>query len=193
MKALAIVGSLRVNGNSHILAQACLDVIEQQGIQTECLHVADIAISGCTDCGVCKQDETCSIDDDLMPIYEKMIDAQALIISAPTYFGSAPPEIKALLDRAGFIAHRHGNRFARKVGSPISVSRRAGHNFTFAQLLQWFYINEIIVPGSSYWSIAIGRDPGEVQKDVEGMRTVEDLGRNIAWLTKLIWGEHDAN
>lgn len=189
MKALAIVGSPRVNGNSHILAQACLDVIEGYGIQTECLHLAGRIIAGCTDCGVCKEEETCSIDDDLLPIYEKMSEAQALIISAPTYFGSAPPEIKALLDRAGFIAHRHGNRFARKVGSPITVSRRAGHNFTFAQLLQWFYINEIIVPGSSYWSIAIGRDPGEVRDDAEGMRTVQDLGRNVAWLTKLIWAE----
>lgn len=191
MKALAIVGSPRLNGNSHILAEACLDVIAGQGIQTECLHIDGLNLAGCTDCGVCKQDETCSIDDDLMPVYEKMIDAQALIISAPTYFGSAPPEIKALLDRTGFIAHRHGNRFARMVGSPITVSRRAGHNFTFVQLLQWFYINEIIVPGSSYWSVAIGRDPGEVRDDAEGMRTVRDLGRNIAWLTKLIWAEHD--
>jgi multimeric flavodoxin WrbA len=190
MKALAIVGSPRVGGNSQVLAETCLDVIAEQGIQTECLHIGGLNLAGCTDCGVCKEEETCPIGDDLLPIYEKMIEAQALVISAPTYFGSAPPEIKALLDRAGFIAHRHGNRFARKVGSPISVSRRAGHNFTFAQLLQWYYINEIIVPGSSYWSIAIGRDPGEVRQDTEGMRTVEDLGRNIAWLTKLVWADH---
>jgi multimeric flavodoxin WrbA len=191
MKALAIVGSPRVGGNSHVLAEACLNVIAEHGIETECVHLADLNISGCTDCGVCKTEETCSIGDDLWPIYEKMLASHAIIISAPTYFGSAPPEIKALLDRTGFIAHRHGNRFARKVGSPISVSRRAGHNFTFAQLLQWFYINEIVVPGSSYWSIAIGRDPGEVREDEEGIRTIEDLGRNIAWLTALIWGEHD--
>lgn len=190
MKALAIVGSPRLNGNSHVLAQACLDVVAGQGIQTECVHIAGLNLAGCTDCGVCKLEETCSIEDDLMLIYDKMIESQAIIVSAPTYFGSAPPEIKALLDRAGFIAHRHGNRFRRKVGSPISVSRRAGHNFTFVQLLQWFYINEIIVPGSSYWSIAIGRKEGEVRQDEEGMRTVEDLGRNIAWLTKLIWSEH---
>jgi multimeric flavodoxin WrbA len=190
MKALAIVGSPRVGGNSQVLAEACLDVIADQGIQTECLHIAGLNLTGCTDCGVCKEEEICPIEDDLLPIYEKMIEAQALIISAPTYFGSAPPEIKALLDRSGFIAHRHGNRFARKVGSPITVSRRAGHNFTFTQLLQWYYINEIIVPGSSYWSIAIGRDPGEVRQDTEGMRTVEDLGRNIAWLTKLVWADH---
>jgi multimeric flavodoxin WrbA len=192
MKALAIVGSPRVGGNSWVLAEACLSVIAEYGIETECVHIAGLNISGCTDCGVCKMEETCSIEDDLWPVYEKMLASQAIIISAPTYFGSAPPEIKALLDRTGFIAHRHGNRFARKVGSPISVSRRAGHNFTFAQLLQWFYINEIIVPGSSYWSIAIGRDPGEVREDKEGMRTVANLGRNIAWLTTLIWGEHDA-
>ena len=189
MKALAIVGSPRINGNSHVLAETCLEVIGEYGIQTECLHIADLTIAGCTDCGVCKLEETCPIDDDLLPIYEKMTDAQALVISAPTYFGSAPPKIKALLDRAGFIAHRHGNRFARKVGSPITVSRRAGHNFTFTQLLQWFYINEIVVPGSSYWSIAIGRDEGEVRQDEEGMRTVRDLGKNIAWLTKLIWAD----
>lgn len=192
MKALAIVGSPRIGGNSQVLAEACLAVIAEQGIETECIHLAGKAVAGCTDCGVCKTEETCSIDDDLLPIYGKMLEADAIIMSAPTYFGSAPPEIKAVMDRAGFIAHRHGNRFARKIGSPISVSRRAGHNFTFAQLLQWFYINEIIVPGSSYWSIAIGRDLGEVRHDEEGMRTVEDLGRNIAWLTKLVWGTHGA-
>lgn len=171
----------------------CLAVIADQGIETECIQLAGMSVAGCADCSVCKTEETCSIDDDLLPIYEKMLAAQVIIISAPTYFGAAPPEIKTVMDQAGFIAHRHGNRFARKVGSTISVSRRAGHNSTFAQLLQWFYINKIIVPGSSYWSIAIGRDLGEERRDEEGMRTGQDLGRNIAWLTELIWGDRDAS
>jgi multimeric flavodoxin WrbA len=167
-----------------VLAQHCLNAIKQQGIETELIHLEGYRLLGCTDCGVCKQDEDCPLEDDLMSIYEKMKASEAIILSAPTYFGSAPPEIKALMDRSGMIAHRNGNKFARKIGSPISVSRRAGHNFTFAQLLMWFYINEMIVPGSSYWSIAIGRELGEVKQDQEGMDTVWQLGRNIAWLMK---------
>jgi multimeric flavodoxin WrbA len=161
-----------------------LKAIEQHGIGTELIHLEGFNLLGCTDCGVCKQAEECPLEDDLMPIYEKMKASHAIILSAPTYFGSAPPEIKALMDRAGMIAHRNGNQFGRKIGSPISVSRRAGHNFTFAQLLMWFYINEMIVPGSSYWSIAIGRDLGDVEQDREGMDTVWQLGQNIAWLMK---------
>lgn len=182
MKAIAIVGSPRVGGNSEILAKHCLDAIEVAGIDTELIHLEGFHLLGCTDCGVCKEAEDCPLEDDLLPLYAKMKEAQAIILSAPTYFGSAPPEIKALMDRAGMIAHRNGNRFGRKVGSPISVSRRAGHNFTFAQLLMWFYINEMIVPGSSYWSIAIGRESGDVEADQEGMDTVHQLGVNIAWL-----------
>lgn len=186
MKAIAIVGSPRVGGNSEVLARHCLEAIQQQGIETELIHLEGYMLLGCTDCGVCKQEESCPLEDDLMPLYEAMKRSQAIILSAPTYFGSAPPEIKALMDRAGIIARRHGNKFARKIGSPISVSRRAGHNFTFAQLLMWFYINELIVPGSSYWSIAIARELEEVRADQEGMDTVWQLGRNIAWLMKKV-------
>ncbi len=182
MRAIAIVGSPRVGGNSDILARHCLEAIGQQGIETELIHLEGYHLLGCTDCGVCKQSEDCPLEDDLLSLYAQMKAANAIILSAPTYFGSAPPEIKALMDRAGMIAHRNGNAFGRKVGSPISVSRRAGHNFTFAQLLMWFYINEMVVPGSSYWSIAIGREEGDVHSDQEGMHTVWQLGRNIAWL-----------
>ena len=189
MRAIAIVGSPRVGGNSEILARHCLRAIEKQAIETELIHLERFHILGCTDCGVCKQAEDCPLEDDLMTLYQEMKESQAIILSAPTYFGSAPPEIKALMDRAGMIAHRNGNQFARKVGSPISVSRRAGHNFTFAQLLMWFYINEMIVPGSNYWSIAIGREPGDVEQDREGMDTVWQLGRNIAWLMKKVQGD----
>ncbi|NIS80080.1 MAG: flavodoxin family protein [Anaerolineales bacterium] len=135
MRALAIVGSPRIGGNSEILAQQCLDVIKGHGIETELIQLAGRDLRGCTDCGVCKEEEICSIDDDLWPIYEAMKRSDALIVSVPTYFGSATPETMALLDRSGYIARKHGNIFARKIGSPIAVSRRAGHNFTFAQLL----------------------------------------------------------
>jgi multimeric flavodoxin WrbA len=162
-----------------------LDVLGSHGIKTELVHLAGKELRGCTDCGVCIEDEVCSIEDDLWPIFEAMKRSDAIIVSVPTYFGSATPESMALLDRAGYIARKHGNPFARKVGSPIAVSRRAGHNFTFAQLLMWFNICGFVVPGSSYWSVGIGRHPGEVLEDEEGLQTIRDLGENIAWLLKL--------
>jgi multimeric flavodoxin WrbA len=180
MKAIGIVGSPRPDGNTAILTRRCLEVLSSEGIETELIQLAGKQLSGCTDCQGCASDEICTIEDDFWPIYESMKAADVILVGSPTYFGSATPEIMAVLDRAGYIARKHGDAFAGKLGSPIAISRRAGHNFTFAQLLLWYYICGMIVPGSSYWSIGIGRHPGEVLEDLEGVKTAEDLGHRLA-------------
>lgn len=184
MRAFAIVGSPREAGNSELAARRCLDRLANMGFQTELAGVSEKQLQGCTDCQLCKEGEQCSIDDDFWPFYEGLIDADVVVLSAPTYFSYVPPELKAIMDRAGYIARANGNRFARKVGAPIAVARRAGHNSVIAQLLMWFNVSGFVVPGSTYWPVLLGRAPGEAMQDPEGVSTIDTLAEEIAWLTE---------
>ncbi len=184
MKALGIVGSPRKNGNTEIITRHTLKAIAEEGIGTELVRLAGLDIRPCIDCDVCLKKETCPIDDDLLPIYSRMKEADAIILASPVYYGSATALIKALMERAGFIALRNGRLFEGKVGGPLVVARRAGQNFTFAQLSFWFHHSGFFMPGSTYWNISFGRDKGEVSKDEEGLKTVWNFGKNIAFLLK---------
>ena len=117
-------------------------------------------------------------------ILEKFEKADGILVGSPVYFGSATPQTMALLDRVGYVSRRHPHLLRRKVGAAVVVARRAGQNFTFAQLNYFFLISEMIVPGSSYWNVAVGLDRGDVQNDTEGMNTVKRLAENMAWLMK---------
>lgn len=115
-----------------------------------------------------------------------MVKADGIILSSPVYFGSATPQIKALIDRAGYFSNQTGRAFENKVGGALVVARRAGHNFTFAQLLFFFLHQGMIVPGSTYWNIAFGDKKDEVTKDEEGLRTARNFGKKMVWLIKKI-------
>jgi len=187
MKALAICGSPRAGGNTEILLRRALAVLQKNGVETELVLLKDHRVEPCRACNACfkAKDKTCAQkDDDFHPVFEKMLSADILVAGSPVYFGSATPQLMALLDRAGYVARANGNLFSRKLGGPVVVARRAGQNFTFAQLLFWFLINDMVVPGSSYWNIAFGRAPGEVEKDDEGLKTVERFAENLAWLAQ---------
>jgi len=185
VKAIAICGSPRKNGNTEILARHTLKAIEEEGLDTELIRLAGLDIKGCNDCQACKKEERCPIKDDLWPIYLKMKEADAIILASPVYFGSATPEMKALMDRAGYIAYWKGGVFEGKVGGPLVVAERAGQNFTIAQLNYWFYILGFFVPGSAGdWNIAFGLEKGEVEKDEQGLKTVWNFGKNVAFLVK---------
>ncbi|MHB9075223.1 MAG: flavodoxin family protein [Desulfobaccales bacterium] len=185
MKVLAISGSPRPQGNTRLLLQETLKVLEGHGIVTEYLSLHDKQILPCRACMKCAKDKNrCAQEDDFMPVYEAMAAADGLLVGSPVYFGSATPNLMALLDRAGFVARMGDNPFARKVGSPIVVARRAGVNFTYAQLQLWFCITGMFTPGSSYWPIAYGLNPGDAASDAEGLKTITDLADNMAWLLK---------
>lgn len=186
--ALAISGSPRRNGNTETLLQRCLDRLRTQGIGGELISLAGKNIQGCAACGGCGEakDETCpgQEGDDFAPIFQAMLKADIIVVGSPVYFGSATPELMALLDRAGYVAGANGKLFSRKIGGPIAVARRAGQNFTYAQLLFWYMINDMIVPGSTYWNVATARNPGEVLKDEEALETVDRFADNLAWLAE---------
>jgi multimeric flavodoxin WrbA len=165
------------------------DQVRASGADAELVLLCDKTVKPCTGCRQCKdsQDNTCVIkDDDFHPIYEKVLAAQGLVVGSPVYFGMATSQITSLLHRAGYVARANGNLLSGKVGGSIVVARRAGQNFTFGQLNYFFGINEMIVPGSTYWNIAFGTHKAELNDDQEGPQTVDRLAENVATLVKML-------
>ncbi len=183
MKVVGIVGSTRRGGNTEILTRKALEAIQKEGIETELITLAGKKIAPCDGCRGCLETGKCYIKDDFDPIFVKMKEAEGIIIATPVYYGAATPQIVGLFSR--FYSKRN-KPLRRKVGGPIVIARRAGHNFTLAQLMFFFMINEMVVPGSSYWNIAFGRQKGEVLNDKEGLTTIESFAHNMVWLLEKI-------
>jgi len=120
----------------------------------------------------------------LNELIEKMIAADAIILGSPTYFANVSPELKSLIDRAGLVGIANDYLFAKKVGAAVVAVRRAGSVNVFDAINKFFFINQMIVPGSLYWNLGIGLQPGDVNNDEEGIRTMKILGQNMAWLMK---------
>jgi len=181
MKVVGIVGSARRGGNTEILAQVALEVIEKEGIETELIGLGGKIIAPCDGCGSCIETGKCRIEDDFDSVFTKMKEADGIILATPTYYGAATPQIVSLISR--FYSTKN-KPLKRKIGGPIVIARRAGQNFTLAQLMFFFMINEMIVPGSSYWNIAFGRQRGDVLKDREGITTIKNFANNMVWLLR---------
>lgn len=189
MKVVAFNGSPRKGGNTDQSLQVVLGELQREGIETELIQLGGKNIRGCIACYKCfeNKDKECSIkSDDLNNYFNKMIEADGIIIGSPVYFSNVTSEVKALIDRAGLVARANDNLLKRKVGASVIAVRRAGATFAFSAINFFFLIQEMIVPGSIYWNLAIGREPGEIQKDEEGIKTFKALGQNMAWLLKKI-------
>jgi multimeric flavodoxin WrbA len=187
MKVVAFNGSPRKGGNTSILIRQALSELEKEGIETELVELAGEQIHGCTACGTCRQlkNKECKIASDNVNLYlKKMREADGIILGSPTYFSMMTPELKALIDRAGYVAMSNDHMFKRKVGAAVVAVRRTGAMPTFDAINHFFLISEMIVPGSCYWNVGMGRMPGEVNNDKEGLATMETLGKNMAWLLK---------
>jgi multimeric flavodoxin WrbA len=188
MKIIGISGSPRKKGNTEFLVQLALNEMKKEGIDTELISLADKTINPCNACMACeKHKNRCAIPDDFESIFLRMKEADGLILGTPVYFGSATPNIKSFMDRTGFVCKRGENFLYRKIGAPIVAARRAGQNFTLAEMNFFFLaVGMIVVPGYPYWTFAIGRDVGDVEKDSEGIESISNLGKNMAWLLKKI-------
>ena len=187
MKVVAFNGSARKDGNTAILLRRVLAMLEAEGIETELIQLAGQQIHGCIACGTCKkmQNRECRIvNDPVNGFIAKMIDADGILLGSPTYFSMMTPEMKALIDRAGYVARANGDVFQRKAGAAVVAVRRAGGIPTFDAINHFFFISQMIVPGSSYWNVGVGSKPGDVEKDEEGLKTMDVLGVNMAWLLK---------
>jgi multimeric flavodoxin WrbA len=187
MKVTAFNGSARKDGNTAILINYVLSELKNEGIDTELVQLAGKKIHGCVACYKCMEnkDRQCAVKDDIAnECIRKMIEADGIILGSPTYFGDVTPELKALIDRAGFVARMNDFMFKRKLGAAIVAVRRAGATHVFDTINHLFLGSQMIVPGSIYWNIGFGRDKGEVEKDEEGIQTMKVLGQNMAWLLK---------
>ncbi|HPI92428.1 MAG TPA: flavodoxin family protein [Deltaproteobacteria bacterium] len=189
MKVVAFNGSARRDGNTALLIRQVFVELEKQGISTEMVQLARKDIRGCIVCYKCfaNQDRKCSVkNDSVNECIEKMLEADGIILASPTYFSDVTTEMKALIDRAGMVAKANGDMLRRKVGAAVVAARRGGAIHTFDTLNHFFFISQMIVPGSNYWNVGLGMEPGEVEKDQEGMTTMKVLGENMAWLLKKV-------
>ena len=190
MKVVGISGSLRPQSNTLYYVKKALGVFEAQGIQTELVSLQGKEIKHCTGCYDCTKQGRCTIEgDDFDEILEKMRAAEGLILGSPVYLSSVVPQMMALLSRATFVAYWNNKFLSGKVGGPITVARRAGHNMAFSQLLLWFFINGLIVPGSTYWNVATAGTGGarDAEKDTEAIQTVTNFAQNMAKLMKKLF------
>jgi multimeric flavodoxin WrbA len=191
MKVVGIAGSLRPESNTLQYVKKCLARLGDLGLETELISLEGKTIKPCQGCYTCVKIGKCAQeDDDFAEILEKMREAEGIVVGSPVYLSSVAPQVMALLSRATFVAIWNKRFFTGKVGGPIAVARRAGHNLAFSQLLLWFFINGITVPGSTYWNVGLAGTGGsrDADKDEEGMSTVENFANNMAHVMKKIYG-----
>jgi multimeric flavodoxin WrbA len=190
MKVVAFNGSPRKEGNTYFLVQRVFEELRKEGIETEYFQVGGKPLRGYIACLKCREnkDKKCVLPDDGLNGYvAKMGEAEGIILASPVYFSNVTAEMKALIDRAGYVSKANEGLLRRKVGAAVVAVRRAGATIVYSDLNFFFGINEMIIPGSSYWNLGMGRHPGEVLQDEEGLKTMEDLGKNMAWLMKKLY------
>jgi multimeric flavodoxin WrbA len=189
MNVVAFCASARRNGNTKLLLETVLEPLQEAGAETELVELAGSNLKGCKACFVCikKKDGSCAIKDDMLnECVDKMARADAVILGSPTYFADVSTEMKALIDRSGMVGRANGDLYKRKLGAAVVAVRRAGSIHAFDTMNHFFQISQMIIVGSSYWNIGIGREKGEVASDEEGMKTMRQLGENMGWLLQKI-------
>lgn len=187
MKVLAINGSPRKGGNTEMMILKVFEALEKEGIETELIQVGGKPIRGCMACYKCveMQNETCVITKDpINEIIQKMKEADGIILGSPTYFADVTAEMKAVMDRAGFVTLKNERMLKHKVGASVVAVRRGGATHVFDTMNHFFQISQMFMVGSTYWNMGYGLQPGEVEQDEEGMANMTDLGQSMAFLIK---------
>ena len=189
MYAIAINGSPRKGGNTEVLLQEVLAELKNGGWETELVKVGGTAIRGCIACGKCfeNQDNECSVKkDNFNKIFAKMLKADAMILGSPTYFAAVSADLKALIERAGYVAYANGNAFSGKIGAAVVAVRRGGATHVYDTINHMYQMSRMIMPGSTYWNMGYGLDKKDVLEDQEGLNNMRHLGKSIDWLGKII-------
>ncbi len=188
MKVLGISSSPRKGGNTEYLISKVFEPLEAAGIETELVRVAAHPVRGCIACRKCfeNQDRQCVLQDGLNDVIAKMIEADGILLGSPTYFADVNAEMKALIDRAGYVCLANGGLLRRKVGAAVVAVRRGGATHVFDSMNHLFQISQMVIATGTYWNMGYGREKGEVADDEEGMRNMQVLGENMAWLLKAL-------
>lgn len=185
-KVLLLNASPRKDGNTVKIAAECAKSIEKQGVETETVTLRGMKIQSCIACGKCEGIGICALNDGLNDIINKIRESEGFIVCTPVYFGTARGDLMAALQRIGYVSMNSDNFLSWKVGGPIAVARRGGQTSTIQELLMFYLINDMIVPGSTYWNMVFGLEKGEALKDEEGIKTIQRFGENVANLIKKI-------
>jgi multimeric flavodoxin WrbA len=189
MYAIAVNGSPRSGGNTEILLKETLSQLDDSGWETELVKVGGTAIRGCLACYKCfeNKDNECIIKTDgFNEIFAKMLKADAMILGSPTYFAAVSADLKALIEKAGFVAYANDHAFTGKIGAAVVAVRRGGATHVFDSINHMYQMSRMIIPGSTYWNMGVGRDKEEVRDDEEGMANMRHLGKVINWLGQSI-------
>jgi multimeric flavodoxin WrbA len=189
MKVIAFNGSARKDGNTATMIRWVFGELEKEEIETELYQMKGKKISGCIACFKCmkNKNQRCAVENDVLnECIEKMVEADGVLLASPVYFADVTSQMKALMDRSGMVGLANGGMFRRKVGASVVAARRGGAIHTFDSLNHFFFISQMVVPGSSYWNMGFGLEPGEVEKDEEAKGTMVTLGENMAWVLKKI-------
>lgn len=191
MKVIALNGSPRKDGNTAAALRVMAAALAEDGIDTEVLQVGGSHVHGCIACGYCWESENnlCVFKDDIVNDHSlKMRAADGLILASPTYYAGIPGDMKSFLDRVFFSGSHY---FRYKVGTAVSVVRRAGGVDVVHQLMNFFNLAETVTPPSQYWTVAYGMEKGEALLDLEGIQTLRKNARAMAWLLRLIEAGRD--
>jgi multimeric flavodoxin WrbA len=189
MKVVAFNGSPRKKGNTVGSLNTVLSELEKQGIETELIHVGQEKVRGCLACYKCaaKHNERCATEDDPVNDWiQKIKMADGILLGSPVYFSGVAGTMKSFLDRAFLVSSMNKSLFRHKVGASVVAVRRSGGIPTLNTLNHYLLYSEMFIPGSNYWTVAHGLNPGEMEQDGEGKQIMEVLGRNMAWLLKLM-------
>ena len=185
-KVILLSGSPRPQGNTKIVLEKCKEEIEKEGLEAELISLAGKEIKGCIACYKCRELGKCVLKDEVNDFISTLKGAQGFIVGAPVYFGTARGDVMNLLQRVGMVSRNSDKFLTWMVGGPIAVARRGGVSATYQELLMFYFINEMIVPGSDYWNLIFAKAPGDALKDLEGLETTNRFARNVAKLIKKI-------
>lgn len=183
MKVLLINGSPRAKGNTAYALCQMAEVFANQCIETQTIQVGNQNIRGCIACGGCAKTGKCVFDDAVNEAAEAFREADGLVLASPVYYASANATLVAFADRL-FYSTRFDKRM--KVGASVVVARRGGCSAAFDELNKYFTISGMPVASSRYWNSVHGGIPGEAAQDLEGIATVRELAKNMAFLMKSI-------
>ncbi|MFB3925035.1 MAG: flavodoxin family protein [Syntrophales bacterium] len=187
MKVVAFNTSSRKDGNTAILINLVLDELKKEGIETELIQLSGEPIQGCLACYKCFKNRNfrCANDTDILnKLIDRMRESDGILLGSPTYFSDVSARMRALIERCGFVGRANDYMLKRKVGSGVVAVRRAGAINALNSINLFLHYMQMIMPGSSYWNVGIGGNPGDVMNDAEGVQTMKTLGQNMAWLMK---------
>lgn len=187
MKVLGINSSARKDGNTAILMNKVFDALNQAGIETELVQLAGNVIEPCKACWACGGHGNCvHRKDSFREIFEKMKEADGILLGSPVYSANVSANMQALLERAAVVGDMNPGLFTRKVGAAVTAARRGGALQAIDTMNHFFLNHEMYVAGSTYWNMGYGQMQGDVEKDQEALANMENLGQNMAYLLRAL-------